>query len=112
MFRRSKSKIYFPLIEIWENSSLDISSFCEQHSITTRVFYYWHKNYTDFKKISNAPFVALSVESTSVGSLSEHSIAAEEEPSKLPLVELQLTGGRRILFYHQPDIDYIKSLID
>ncbi len=89
----------FSVIESWQRSGLSQKAYCQQHSIRYHQFHYWYRVYRDQKGQTNSEepsFVALTIRDVSTQS---------------PLLELVLPGGKRLVFYHQPTVDFLAALL-
>jgi hypothetical protein len=89
----------FSLIEGWKGSGLSQKAYYRQHQITYCSFHYWYKVYRDQngeEKSSRSAFVPLRIESA---------------PAARPLMELVLLDGKRLVFHHQPSLDFLKALL-
>jgi len=87
------------LIEGWKGSGLSQKAYCRHHQITYCSFHYWYKVYRDQsgeEKTNRPAFVPLRVEGAGAAR---------------PLMELVLPGGKRLLFHHQPTVDFLKALL-
>jgi hypothetical protein len=87
------------LIEGWKGSGLSQKAYCRQHQITYCSFHYWYKVYRDQngeEKSSRPAFVPLRIDSAAAAR---------------PLMELVLSDGKRLLFHHQPSVDFLKALL-
>jgi hypothetical protein len=89
----------FSTIEGWKASGLSQKTYCLKHSVPYYVFHYWYKVYRDEKSepgTSKPAFVPVRVDGA---------------PSVRPLMELILPGGKRLVFHHQPSVDFLKALL-
>lgn len=89
----------FSIIEDWKTSGLSQKAYCRQHNIRYYVFHYWYKVYRDQneEQSNNTPaFVPLQIQK----SLPSTSV-----------MELVLPDGKRLLFHHEPSLDFLKALL-
>lgn len=82
----------------WQRSNLSQKGYCMQNNIPYHVFHYWYKCYRNKNSISHksSSFVELKVQPS----------------SSIPVIELLLGDGKRILFHQPVNSDYLKSLIN
>ena len=89
----------FSMIDSWKASGLSQKAFCKQHDIRYFVFHYWYRVYRDERaeqKGKQPAFVPVRIESP-------------KTPSAV--MELVLLDGKRLLFHHQPSLDFLKALL-
>jgi hypothetical protein len=87
----------FTHITQWQQSGLTQKSYCIQNNIGYHIFHYWYKCYRDnYSPAKQTSFIPLQV----------------QPASTIPMVELLLSDGKRILFHQMVSSDYLKSLIN
>ena len=81
----------------WQRSNLSQKTYCIQNNIAYHVFHYWYKCYRSENGISHesSSFVQLKVQPS----------------SSIPVIELLLNDGKRILFHQPVSSEYLKLLI-
>src|SRR3954469_7297785 len=90
-------------IEQWKQSGLSQKVYCEQQAVKYHVFHYWYKLYRNQHQQAaqepqpkpSASFLPLTL----------------VNPSSVAVIELQLSGGHRLVFYQMVDAEYLKALI-
>jgi hypothetical protein len=110
------NKMLDVLIE-WRTSGMSKADCCKLHGVSVQLFYKWFQRYHD--RQASAPFTELQVDASSVYASPMQALLSPTPPampssvpvSKDPVMELQLSAGRRIVFYEQVSSDYLKSLL-
>jgi hypothetical protein len=98
-WRRRRDKEKITIVEAWKASDLSRKEFCALHKIANsglnRLIKKFDKDYIPNNKDKN--FTEIKVAPSSI--------------NHTPVMEIVLYNGVRIIFYHQVDTDYIRSLI-
>lgn len=91
----------FPHIEAWKSSGLSQKSYCEQSGIASHIFHYWLSKYRIREQGVNAEkgFVPVKV------------VSAKQPASPAPFLEVIGCNGNRLVFFDQPDVSFLKSLL-
>lgn len=87
------------MIDGWKGSGLSQKTYCRQHNIRYYVFHYWYKVYRDERveqKSKQPTFVPLQI---------------QRPLSPTTVLELVFLDGKRLLFYQQPSLDFLKALL-
>ncbi|TQM48545.1 hypothetical protein BDE36_0230 [Arcticibacter tournemirensis] len=94
----SQESEMFPHIQAWKSSGLSQKSYCEQNNIASHIFHYWLSKYRIREQgvDTEKGFVAVKVVS-----------------AKKPAASLEVIGcnGNRLIFFEQPDVSLLKSLL-
>ena len=111
--RQENAHKMLQVLEAWRTSGMSKTDCCKVHGVATARFYEWYKRYQ--KRQVQVPFTELQVETASAAAASIVTSSLPQAPasliSKEPVMELQLSAGRRIVFYEQVSADYLKSLL-
>lgn len=90
----------FSFIEQWKVSGQSQQAYCRAHGVTYHSFHYWYRVYKDHQgagssAVKKPAFVPLHLEASATR----------------PLVELVFPNGKRLVFHHQPSLDFLKALL-
>ena len=89
----------FSFIEQWQASGISQQAFCREHGVTYHSFHYWYKVYREHQgggAAGKPAFVPLHL---------------DRPAGDRPVLELHLPGGQRLVFHHQPTVDFLKALL-
>lgn len=84
------------MLDRQSKSGQNIQSFCKTEGIAYHHFFYWQKKLSTNPAVVQKKFIELE---------------GSNKPSSSVVAELLSVNGSRLVFYHLPDVLFLKSLI-